>query len=127
MSKGEGNAKNVPISLYPHPHIELVNDAIKFRGFEGPSDYVQYLIEEDSKRNTKSTGHTILVYFLYPFMIIALVLLFSKAIGSFELFAVGGFLTSLFFYSVYIGTLKIRGIDPKTHGKRRKKKQRVVD
>lgn len=124
MAKGEGNAKPVPVSLYPIPHIELVNDAILNRGFDGVADYVQYLIEEDGTRNTKRFFHNLLVYIFYPFSLIALIILYSRAIENIYLFWFGGFLSSLFFYSVYIGTLKMRGIDPRTHGKRRKKKKK---
>jgi len=121
MSKGTGKAQSVPVSLYPSPHIEIINDAINNKGYQGVAEFIQHLIEVYGFENRKRFSTNLLHYIIYPFLVIALLLLYSRASENIILFWVGGLFSSLFFYSVYIGTLKMRGIDPRTHGRKKRK------
>lgn len=124
--KGEGKAQNVPVSLYPSPHIEIINDAITNRGYDGVADFVQHLIEVYGFESRKRFITNMLHYIIYPFLVVAFLIIISRVTENIVLFWIGGLLSSGFFYSVYIGTLKIKGIDPKTHGRRKKKKKKEM-
>ena len=120
----KGKAQNVPTSLYPHPHIEIINNAITNEGYKNHAEFIQSLIEDH--------GHKVGKYFedfrlfvFDPFLIIILLMLYAYEIRSWPLSILSGILGSGFFYGVFRWTLKTRGKDHRTwwKSKKRHKKQ----
>lgn len=119
-----GKATNVSISLYPE-HIDIINDAILNDDFRNAADVVQtLLIRYDTERLRRFT-HNFLLYIIQPFCIVLLLILYAYAINNIWLSIFSGICASLFLYLVVVGTLKMRGINPKKWGKSKKRKRQM--
>lgn len=120
----EGNAVPVSLSFY-QKHIDICNEAILEAGFNNPSEFTQLLIEDWDKKRGTGLSKEFLILVLEPFLIIVFILLYSFEAGLLWLNIVGGVLASAFWYFAYRFSLELKGIDPRTHwkAKRRRKKQ----
>lgn len=122
----EGNAVPVSLSFYQE-HIDICNDAILNAGFNNTSEFTQLLIKDWDKKRGTGLGKEFLILILEPFLIILFMLLYSFEAGILWLNIIGGVLASAFWYFAYRFSLELKGIDPRTHWKAKRKFRKQED
>ncbi len=120
----EGNAVPVTVSFY-RKQIDICNEAIVEAGFNNPSQFLRLLVEDWDKKRGTGLSKEFLMLIVEPFLIILFMLLYSFEAGILWLNIIGGVLASAFWYFAYRFSLELKGIDPRTHfkSKRKQKKQ----